>query len=435
MDDQTPTKKPRKKRMLSKSLSAIKKREEAKRNKIIKSKPKPKKKKPYEYRGQYLPYERAKKVVKVLTLSSRFAYADWYEKYKPDYLPKRPDRAYKKEFEGWVAFLGKTLARTNQNLKKIRYYKKLQEEKIKNQERETKNLKKQVSAYVKYEMHQAEIQVNRLKRMEKTAAGNHKKVEKKIQKRIAKPIKYPIGHNPNKLDPSKYMDYESAKRIVHFEKLQTFKEYQMWWELNKPSGLPRNPYKIYNDFNVYDFLGTQKKELFIPVDHRAKYRIYEDAVKYVRTLGISTKKEWFDYSKTDKFPKDIPRFPNYTYRYMPKDPTWGKWISWDDWLGKDINLRIEAFREQERVLLVTVPKGVPSNVFSFVYKSGTQTEIDNFIDDNELYVIRIYKIETYDWVGYLSKRFNTYMGETNVFMIPNIHEVLFDLDDYMTRIL
>jgi hypothetical protein len=432
METKDIAKKPRKKRVISKSLSAIKKRREAKMNKVIKPKPKKKKHQPYEYQGQYLPYDRAKKVVKVLTLSSRFAYADWYEKNKPDYLPKRPDRAYKKEFEGWIEFLGKNIVRTNENLKKIRYYQKLQEEKQKQKERETRQLKKQVSAYVRYEMNQAEIQANKLKRMEKTAANNYKKIEKKIKKRVVKPI---AEYKQKKTDLSKYLDYESAKAIVRAEQLKNFKEYQQWWDIHKPEKLPKNPYKVYDNFSAYDFLGTQKLELFSPVNNRAIYRSYDDAIKFVRTLGISSIREWLEFSKTSKFPKDIPRFPDYAYRYTPKDPSWGKWVSWDEWLGKDINLRIEAFREQERVLIVTVPKSVPSNVFTFIYKSGTQTDIDSFIDDNELYVIRIYKIETYDWIGYLSKRFNTYMGETNTFMIPNIHEVLFDLDEYMTRVL
>jgi hypothetical protein len=431
MDTSDQIKKPRKKRVLSKSLSAIKKREDAKMNKVIVKPPK-KRKQPYVYNGKYLPYDRAKKVVKVLSLSSRFAYADWYAQHQPDYLPKRPDRAYKKEFEGWIPFLGKTPASSNERLKKIRYYKKIQEEKQKQQERETRLLKKQVTAYVKYEMRQAEVQANKLKRMEKTAINKQKKVEKKIKKRMDTPVKV---YKQKKIDPSKYMDYESAKAIVTNEKLKNFLEYKSWWDAVKPEKIPRNPYKVYEGFNLYDFLGTERLSKFIPVNNRAKYRPYEEAVKFTRTLGIHSIREWSEFAKSTKCPKDIPRFPNRAYRYNPNDPSWGKWLSWEDWLGKDANLRIEAYKEQQKVLIIVKPSNAPDNAYSFVYKSGTEYDIDNFIDENELYVIRIYQIETFDWTGYLSKRFSTYMGEPNTFLISNIHQVLFDLDEYMTRIL
>ena len=65
-----------------------------------------------------------------------------------------------------------------------------------------------------------------------------------------------------------------------------------------------------------DFLGTK------PV----KWRPFEKAREFVRTLGLKNGKEWYEYSKSGKRPKDIPSAPRDSYK--------GKgWKGFGDWLG------------------------------------------------------------------------------------------------------
>lgn len=432
MEITPPIEKKRKKRILSRTKSAIAARKAAKK------KPVPKKKavkKRYEYKGKFIPYERAKKVVKVLELKSRDEYISWHEKYKPDYLPKRPDNAYKKEFEDWTIFLSKPAKGVvTKRMLEEKYIAAERKRKEKEKIQETKRLKTELTALVRHEMKLAQNKVNRLKRREEQALTKHRKEKKKNIKRLEKPV---IENFPGRIKKdkiSKYISYAEAKKAIEPEKFANIKEYNAWWDINQPSGIPKRPDRVYPNFKWSDYL-NKEVEYFKKKNYREMYRTYEQAVSFVRTLGIENAKQWQDYYKTGKCPKDIPRYPNLVYRYRPDDIEWGKWFTWDEWLGKNANYVLDAFKEKQKVMLVTVPNGAPAGIYSFIYKMGTQQEIDAFIDDNELYVIRIYKIEVYDWMGYLTRRFSPYQGQSNVYVISNINAVLYDLDNYMERIL
>jgi len=45
-------------------------------------------------------------------------------------------------------------------------------------------------------------------------------------------------------------------------------------------------------------------------------------------LGLKSRKEWRDYSKSGKKPDDIPANPDNTYKNKG-------WNGWGDWLGKE----------------------------------------------------------------------------------------------------
>lgn len=60
---------------------------------------------------------------------------------------------------------------------------------------------------------------------------------------------------------------------------------------------------------------------------RIKYRSFRSARAFVRSLGITSTREWISYCKNWYKPNDIPASPNLIYK--------DKWISWMDWLGSE----------------------------------------------------------------------------------------------------
>ena len=94
----------------------------------------------------------------------------------------------------------------------------------------------------------------------------------------------------------------------------------------KPKDIPGNPRRTYNGKGwdgMRDWLGTKK----------ITYRPFTDAQSFVRSLKLSTHKEWVKYYKGGlegypPKPKDIPANPRRTYN--------GKgWKNTPDWLGND----------------------------------------------------------------------------------------------------
>jgi predicted helicase len=60
---------------------------------------------------------------------------------------------------------------------------------------------------------------------------------------------------------------------------------------------------------------------------RVNYRSYEKAKKYAQSLKLKNITEWWNFSKNEKLPKDIPTTAEKIYQ--------DKWISWGEFLGSD----------------------------------------------------------------------------------------------------
>ncbi|MGD0465899.1 MAG: DEAD/DEAH box helicase family protein [Gammaproteobacteria bacterium] len=97
-----------------------------------------------------------------------------------------------------------------------------------------------------------------------------------------------------------------------------------WSKLNKmPLRIPTAPDLVYKNKGWKgwgDWLGTG----YIAHQNR-KYKSFDDATKYIQSLGIKSQTAWSKWSATEARPKDIPGNPQHTYS--------DEWKGWGDWLG------------------------------------------------------------------------------------------------------
>ena len=85
------------------------------------------------------------------------------------------------------------------------------------------------------------------------------------------------------------------------------KQWRDYFSNNKnPKDIPLHPEIIYQkDWKGWgDWFGTG----FVATFNR-KYRSFEEARAFVRSLGIKNQKEWNEYCTSDKKPDDIPTNP------------------------------------------------------------------------------------------------------------------------------
>ncbi len=66
-------------------------------------------------------------------------------------------------------------------------------------------------------------------------------------------------------------------------------------------------------------------------------KTYDEAKEYIKSLNIKSAKEWSEYCKSDKKPKDIPYSPTTSYKHKG-------WRGWDDFLSLE---KIEYFTYDE----------------------------------------------------------------------------------------
>jgi superfamily II DNA or RNA helicase len=144
-----------------------------------------------------------------------------------------------------------------------------------------------------------------------------------------------LGTNSISNSKRTFRSYEDAKRFVHSLRLKSFREWGAYCrgelpnKKNRPLDIPTTPSRTYADSGWKgngDWLGNG----YI-ANRLRKYRPFNQARTYVRSLGLKNQKEWRAFSrglspKYGKFPDDIPTTPNIVY-------AGNGWKNMGDWLG------------------------------------------------------------------------------------------------------
>jgi len=121
-----------------------------------------------------------------------------------------------------------------------------------------------------------------------------------------------------------YLPFEKARSFVRKLKLSSGREWDEYWNLNKPKKIPKAPAGTYKNkgwISIGDWLGSGRVQY-----GKIKYRDYVEAKSFVHLLKLNSGREWDDYCKSGKKPIDIPKQPTYYYKNKG-------WTSWGDWLG------------------------------------------------------------------------------------------------------
>ncbi len=128
-----------------------------------------------------------------------------------------------------------------------------------------------------------------------------------------------------KLSRFSWMPFEEAREFVRGLSLLNNFQWRDYCKTGlKPSNIPSTPEKTYKNVgwkNFGDWLGTSNIS-----SNKRIYLEFHKARDVVRSLNLSSVKEWNIYRKSSNRQELIPTNPNVVY----KDKGW---ISWGDWLG------------------------------------------------------------------------------------------------------
>jgi exonuclease I len=143
-----------------------------------------------------------------------------------------------------------------------------------------------------------------------------------------------------------WMPFEEARDFVRGLKLNDtieWKEYcknKLLDKPQKPENIPTTPYMSYKNDGWIDFgdwLGTGRKRIGKYKTINDTWLSYEDAVIFVRKLGLNSYTEWKIYCKNEITalpirPDNIPIAPNELYKN-------NGWTNWNDFLSDSNDLR------------------------------------------------------------------------------------------------
>ncbi|XRB03747.1 methyltransferase domain-containing protein [Pycnococcus provasolii] len=137
-----------------------------------------------------------------------------------------------------------------------------------------------------------------------------------------------LGYADSKVTGS-FRSFEGARTYVRTLRLKSVREWLAWRSSGaRPHDIPSNPHLTYASsgwLSYGDFLGYAEGKQARKTKE-SKFRTFEGARAYVRTLGLKGKKEWEAWSKSGARPHDIPGNPHQTYKSSG-------WTSYGDFLG------------------------------------------------------------------------------------------------------
>eukprot|EP00947_MAST-08B_sp_MAST-8B-sp1_P003069 g3069.t1 len=267
-----------------------------------------------ETRKEVLPFQDARETVRRLGLTSEKEWKEWSKSgQRPSNVPSTPDRVYKgKGWVSWPDWMGYQFAVGDQNKKR----------------------KSQQMASVK----------RRRGALASTGSGGKRRKQKEWgRKQIA----------------ASQLSFTEARDFIRRLRLRSNKEWKEWSKSGqRPSNVPSNPARLYKGkgwVSYPDWMGYQ----YTKGDQtRKKVLSFQDARETVRRLGLTSEREWREWSKSGQRPCNVPGNPDQVYK--------GKgWVSYPDWMGyqytkgdqtrKDM-LSFQDARERARRLGLTSKK-------------------------------------------------------------------------------
>lgn len=233
-------------------------------------------------------------------------------------------------------------------------------------------------------------------------------------------------------------DYETAKQIVRSEGIMSSVQYERWHQLNHPVRMPKNPDRSYKSCWVSwgDFLGVHNeytRRKGSKSSGRGKYRTFESARAFARSLNLNKIQEWRDYTKTGKCPADIPHRPDIVY-------TSGKrkeyWLSWKDFLGYGIKNTAEKIAEVSPVIYIgkRLDNG-PKNVYIINIIPGGLAGLEDHIPKMNMKLIcAFFTTPEFNIREFLATLDNYIYGGSDEYVISNVFEVIEILQDNLEQL-
>jgi len=275
---------------------------------------------------KYRSFEESRKFVHSLELGGT---EDWFKftksGKKPIDVPSNPNRVYKKEWKGWGDWTGTGFVAT-----RLRKYRSFEEARKFVQSLKLKNQKNWLD-YSKSDKKPDDIPAN----------------PEGVYKKDWKGLGDWLGSGTVATFQREYRSFEEARQFVHNLGLNGANAWRKFTKSkNMPDDIPAGPNRTYKDKGWKswgDWLGTG-----IIATYNIKYREFNDAKKFIRSLGLKSVNEWREYSKSGKKPVDIPLNLSNTYKK--------EWTGWGNLLGtgqiaaRDMFLEFKTWNEAKNII-------------------------------------------------------------------------------------
>lgn len=189
------------------------------------------------------------------------------------------------------------------------------------------------------------------------------------------------------------IEFLDINGVRQFMKENNITKSEQWFKLcdegKKPSNIPRMLSRYYKNKGWKgwgDITGTGR------IAHMDKiFRPFNKARQFARSKNFKNQKEWFKFSKTKNFPRDLPAHPGQTPQYSKY------WKGWQDFLGNTSHYSGEYRSYKDSKLFVKKKKFTGAKQYTLWAQTKERPR------DIPYNPPRTYKKEWEDWPTFLGK--------------------------------
>ena len=308
---------------------------------------------------QFRSFEDAKKFVQLQNLQTKTEWATYCKSgKKPDDIPSNPELNYKKYWTNWGDWLrnGKSITMKNKFLS-------------------FEDAKKFV--------HSLNLKsVNELRQYQKYGKKPNN-IPSSPNQVYDQWISWGdwLGTGRISTDKKQYRSFQNARNFIRTQKLMNNKEWRKFAKSKDfPADIPASPEKVYKNKGwngLGDFLGTGNIAFY-----NRTYLSFQDAKKFVQSLGLKSQNEWNEYCKSGNKPDDIPQSARTIYKK--------EWKNMGDWLGTGrIADQLKQYRSYDEAKKIANSLKLKSNL-----------EWQKFCSDNKPYDVPVRPDNTYKNKGW-----------------------------------
>ena len=220
-----------------------------------------------------------------------------------------------------------------------------------------------------------------------------------------------------------YLPYYQAKYYARTVQLTSRSKWLEWHREQGPKTIPRHPDRVYEEWETWgEFLGTDN----VPIPQiKRNWRPYNELIKYVHKLELSSEPEWRKWISSDGRPDDIPKWPERVYN---------EWGGWPEFLGYDLAGRLKGRTVETNALYIVHELGMPDNVFIIGVDEGGKSSIIAKQQKSGFRIVKIYKYdpETANHVKLILSRQTSPWNDTQL-LVSNVHQLVFELDGILDQ--
>jgi hypothetical protein len=192
-----------------------------------------------------------------------------------------------------------------------------------------------------------------------------------------------------------WLSYEVASKAAKEAGCKSRKQFMEWHVRCKIKNIPKQPNRVYSEWDGWPAFLETGNVFAADRDNQEYYRKYWESVRWAQAWcaknNIMSGQGWKHAYSADKetgrneIPDDIPKHPENFYK--------DDWSGWPVWLGKDVQEKLIAAKQEVALLCLATAQYRASNIISVIVAKDGESSLVDMLYQKSVQPLRIFRFD------------------------------------------